>query len=164
MYAEDLAQTYTGSMIVSLVSVSPYEHNLVVSVACGTVVSLTPPSDPYNHSSHRPQDCPSSPSNLARDLCICSNQLLNKPSMIMIAQCSCLWVSHIMIRNHFSNTFALSFFFFFEFCLFLSFSVSSPVWIHTRSLIYPTSVFWPFRQCKVLCHIYTSIDHKQDKL
>lgn len=121
MYAEDLAQTYTGSMIVSLVSVSPYEHNLVVSVACGTVVSLTPPSDPYNHSSHRPQDCPSSPSNLARDLCICSNQLLNKPSMIMIAQCSCLWVSHIMIRNHFSNTFALSFFFFLSFvCFYLS--------------------------------------------
>lgn len=40
IYAEGLGQTHEGSLVVSLVSVSPYEPHLVDSVGCVLIVSF----------------------------------------------------------------------------------------------------------------------------
>ena len=55
-------------MIVTLVFVSPYKHELVDSVGCVPVASLTPLSGRYNCLSPISQDCPKSTLNLTGDL------------------------------------------------------------------------------------------------
>lgn len=90
IYAKDLAQIHTGSVVDTLFSVRPY----VLIVSLTSLVSRIVPL-PLLWGS------PGSIQNLTVSLCICCSQLLDDASVLSLGPGTDLWVQQNIIRNPF---------------------------------------------------------------